>query len=52
MIGRDAVNTANAFNEGVDFTGVVLSSWMVTPARWCGAVGFDDRQADYVRVHR
>ena len=25
MIGQDAVNTANAFNEGVDFTGVVLS---------------------------
>jgi signal recognition particle subunit SRP54 len=25
MIGQDAVNTANAFNAGVDFTGVVLS---------------------------
>ncbi|MCO1340185.1 signal recognition particle protein [Kocuria polaris] len=25
MIGQDAVNTAQAFNEGVDFTGVVLS---------------------------
>lgn len=25
MIGQDAVNTAMAFNEGVDFTGVVLS---------------------------
>lgn len=25
MIGQDAVNTALAFNEGVDFTGVVLS---------------------------
>ncbi|MFJ3956910.1 signal recognition particle protein [Arthrobacter sp. NPDC090010] len=25
MIGQDAVNTANAFHEGVDFTGVVLS---------------------------
>ncbi|WP_314934205.1 signal recognition particle protein [Rothia mucilaginosa] len=25
MIGQDALNTANAFNEGVDFTGVVLS---------------------------
>ncbi len=25
MIGQDAVDTANAFNEGVDFTGVVLS---------------------------
>jgi len=25
MIGQDAVNTAQAFNEGVDFTGVVLT---------------------------
>ncbi|MFI7584671.1 signal recognition particle protein [Kocuria sp. M1N1S27] len=25
MVGQDAVNTAQAFNEGVDFTGVVLS---------------------------
>src|SRR5690606_9348125 len=25
MIGQDAVNTARAFQEGVDFTGVVLS---------------------------
>ncbi|MFT4147572.1 MAG: signal recognition particle protein [Micrococcaceae bacterium] len=25
MIGQDAVNTANAFQEGVDFTGVVLT---------------------------
>lgn len=25
MIGQDAVNTAQAFHEGVDFTGVVLS---------------------------
>ncbi|MEE1620696.1 signal recognition particle protein [Zafaria sp. Z1313] len=25
MIGQDAVNTAQAFNDGVDFTGVVLS---------------------------
>src|SRR5690606_20068957 len=25
MIGQDAVNTAKAFQEGVDFTGVVLS---------------------------
>ncbi|MBR7551570.1 signal recognition particle protein, partial [Mycobacterium tuberculosis] len=25
MIGQDAVNTAKAFDEGVDFTGVVLS---------------------------
>ena len=25
MIGQDAVKTAKAFDEGVDFTGVVLS---------------------------
>jgi signal recognition particle subunit SRP54 len=25
MIGQDAVNTAKAFQDGVDFTGVVLS---------------------------
>ena len=32
MIGQDAVNTANAFNEGVDFTGVVLSKLDGAPA--------------------
>lgn len=31
MIGQDAVQTAKAFDEGVDFTGVVLSSSMATP---------------------
>lgn len=31
MIGQDAVNTAEAFRDGVGFDGVVLSSSMVTP---------------------
>ena len=53
MIGQDAVNTAQAFNEGVDFTGVVLSK-LDGDARGGAAlsVNLRDRQAHHVRLHR
>ena len=52
MIGQDAVNTANAFNEGVDFTGVVLSKFD-GDARGGAALSVASvtGEADYVRVH-
>ncbi len=53
MIGQDAVKTAKAFDEGVDFTGVVLSKLDGRRPRWCRAVrGVRDRQADPVRLQR
>ena len=35
MIGQDAVNTAKAFQDGVDFTGVVLSNSAVSGSKPC-----------------
>ena len=53
MIGQDAVQTAKAFDEGVDFTGVVLSK-LDGDARGGAALvrGIRDRQADPVRLQR
>ncbi|GMA37012.1 hypothetical protein GCM10025876_32160 [Demequina litorisediminis] len=39
MIGQDAVATAQAFDQGVDITGVVLTKARRRHPRWCGAVG-------------
>ena len=53
MIGQDAVNTAQAFNEAVDFTGMVLTK-LDGDARGGAAlsVAYGDRQARHVRLHR
>ncbi|GMA88811.1 hypothetical protein GCM10025868_40610 [Angustibacter aerolatus] len=53
MIGQDAVTTAQAFLDGVDFTGVVLTKARRRRARWRRPVGGQHhRAADHVRVHR
>ena len=53
MIGQDAVTTAQAFADGVGFTGVVLSK-LDGDARGGAALSVADghRPADPVRVHR
>ena len=53
MIGQAAVETAQAFQEGVDFTGVVLSK-LDGDARGGAAlsVAVGDRPADHVRLDR
>ena len=53
MIGQDAVTTAKAFQEGVDFTGVVLSK-LDGDARGGAALsrGLRHRPPDHLRVHR
>ena len=53
MIGQAAVETAQAFQEGVDFTGVVLTK-LDGDARGGAAlsVADDHRPADHVRLDR
>ena len=53
MIGQDAVTTAKAFQEGVDFTGVVLSK-LDGDARGGAALSVASRHraADHLRVDR
>ena len=53
MIGQDAVNTAKAFQEGVDFTGVVLSK-LDGDARGGAALSVASvtGRPDHLRVHR
>ena len=53
MIGQDAVNTAEAFRDGVGFDGVVLSK-LDGDARGGAALSIapGHRQADHVRVQR
>lgn len=52
MIGQDAVATAEAFRDGVGFTGVVLTK-LDGDARGGAAVGSaDHRCTDHVRLHR
>ena len=52
MIGQDAVNTAKAFQEGVDFTGVVLSK-LDGDARGGAALSVASvtGRPDHLRVH-
>ena len=53
MIGQDAVNTAQAFLDGVGFDGVVLTK-LDGDARGGAAlsVAVDHRPADHVRLER
>ena len=53
MIGQDAVNTAQAFLDGVGFDGVVLTK-LDGDARGGAALSIaqDDRQAGHVRLQR
>ena len=47
MLGQDAVNTAQAFNEALPLTGVILNQNGWRFARRCGVVGApSNRQAD------
>ncbi|WHF23034.1 hypothetical protein QJS66_01060 [Kocuria rhizophila] len=52
MMGQDAVDAAKAFDEGVDFTGVVLSK-LDGDARGGAALSVHrgDRQAHHVHLH-
>lgn len=53
MIGQAAVETAQAFHEGVAFTGVVLSKARRRRPWWRRPVGRrDHRRADHVRLDR